>query len=238
MPTEPNATRKPTTQPLTPPPELLAPSATPRGRLPAWWRWAVVAGAALPLAAGWALLLLRANDPRADTRPIDVVKGFVAAIEAKVMPTRCCVCRADDLSPRDRPRSARVCRVPRAGALRRSRYELLDNDGDRAHVRWTATMHYTLDLGDERQTKRPPASIPPLSWPSSRATGTCIARRYRSRCRETHTTRHSACTSALAPALGRRPAPTHRTTRALASSGPSRWWARSAPGPPRSAAPR
>lgn len=151
MPTEPNATRKPTTQPLTPPPELLAPSATPRGRLPAWWRWAVV-GAALLLAAGLALLLLRANDPRADTRPIDVVKGFVAAIEAKDADAMLAFVEPTIYRREIGPEVRAYVEYLEQVRFESPRYELLDNDGDRAHVRWTATMHYTLDLGDERKT--------------------------------------------------------------------------------------
>lgn len=151
MPTEPTTTRKPATQPLTPPPDLLAPAAAPRARLPGWWRWAMLS-AGLLVAAGVALLLVRANDPRADTRPLEVVKGFAAAIEAK---------SADQMLSFVEPTIARREISPELRAyveyLREvrfdnPRYELLDNNGERAHVRWTASMHYVLDMGDEQKT--------------------------------------------------------------------------------------
>ncbi|MBK9943921.1 MAG: hypothetical protein U0Z44_04930 [Kouleothrix sp.] len=151
MPTEPSTTRKPVTQPLTPPPELLAREQRPRTPLPGWWRWALLA-AVLVLAGGVALLLLRSNDPRADTRPIEVVKGFAAALAAKdadamlgyVEPT---VFRRE-ISPEVRA----YVEYLEAVRFDNPRYELLDNDGERAHVRWTATMQYTLNLGDTRKS--------------------------------------------------------------------------------------
>lgn len=150
----PTGTRKPTTQPLTAPPELALPPPT-RAALPRWWRWALIAAVVL-LAGGGALLLLRNADPRADTRPLEVVKGFAAAIEARdadkmlgyVEPT---IFRRE-ISPEVRAYVEYLEQVQFADA----RYELLDNDGERAHVRWVATMRYTLDLGDERKSGERP----------------------------------------------------------------------------------
>ena len=34
-----------------------------------------------------------------------------------------------------------------------ARYTLIDSDGERAHVRWSATMAYTLDLGSLSPSK-------------------------------------------------------------------------------------
>ena len=144
-------TRKPSTQPLPALPEPLAPRAEPRQPLPRWWRWALLA-AGLLLAAGVALLLLRVNDPRNDARPIEVVKGFVGAIEAKnadamlqfVEPT---IARRE-ISPELRS----YVEYLREVRFDSPRYELLDNDGEQAHVRWIASMHYVLDLGDEQKT--------------------------------------------------------------------------------------
>lgn len=95
----------------------------------------------------------RAADPaRGDTQPIEVVKGFAAAIEAKdadrllalVEPT---VYRRE-ISPEVRAYVEYLEEV----RFDNPRYELLDNDGERAHVRWTANMVYTLNLGDERKS--------------------------------------------------------------------------------------
>jgi hypothetical protein len=148
---EPTQTKsKPTTQPLTPPPELSAP-APRRAPLPRWWAWAFLA-AVVALIGGGALLRTRAPDPLSDTRPVELVQGFAAAIVAKdadkmlgfVEPT---VYRRE-IGPEVRAYVEYLQDV----RFDNARYELLDNDGERAHVRWTATMHYTLNLGDETKT--------------------------------------------------------------------------------------
>jgi hypothetical protein len=142
---------KPTTQPLTPPPELPAPPSRQREPLPSWWRWAfLVAG--LVVIAGVVLLLTRAPNPASDTRPVEIVKGFADAIVAKdadkmlgfVEPT---VYRRE-IGPEVRAYVEYLQDV----RFDNARYELLDNDGQRAHVRWTATMHYTLNLGSETKS--------------------------------------------------------------------------------------
>jgi hypothetical protein len=149
---EPTPTRsKPTTQPLTPPPELGALTAPRRAPLPRWWSWAFIA-AALVLLGGGALLLTRTPDPMSDTRPVELVQGFAAAIAAKdadkmlgyVEPT---VYRRE-IGPEVRAYVEYLKEV----RFDNARYELVDNDGQRAHVRWTATMHYVLDLGDETKS--------------------------------------------------------------------------------------
>ncbi len=147
--------RKPTTQPLTPPPELSLPDTPRRRPLPAWWRWAFLA-AVVVLAGGAVLLLTRAPNPLSDTRPVELVQGFAAAIEAKdadkmlgfVEPT---VYRRE-IGPEVRAYVEYLQEV----RFDNSRYELLDNDGARAHVRWTATMHYTLNLGSETKSGERP----------------------------------------------------------------------------------
>lgn len=145
------ATRKPITQPLTPPPEPLAPSSTLRAPLPGWWRWALLA-AVLLLVAGGGLLLARANDPKRDTRPIEVVKGFAAAIEAKNADTMLSFVEPTIARREISPDLRSYVEYLREVRFDNARYELLDNDGDKAHVRWTASMHYVLDLGDEQKT--------------------------------------------------------------------------------------
>ena len=137
------ASRKPDTGPLAPPP---APFADPRRRRPLW-HWAALALVAA-LIAGVVVWVTRPPDPMQDPRPVEVVKGFVAAVEARdatamlayLEPT---VARRE-ISPEVRAYMAYVERI----SFSDSRYELLDNDGDRAHVRWTATMDYQVrELG-------------------------------------------------------------------------------------------
>ena len=139
--------RKPATGPLSPPPAPLAPD-DPRARRPSPWRWVVLAGAVVLIVGGF-ILFTRPPDPMSDQRPVEVVKGFVSAIEAKdaskmleyVEPT----IFKKEIGPEIRAYVEYIQLI----RFDDSRYELLDNDGDLAHVRWTATMHYELNLGSE-----------------------------------------------------------------------------------------
>ena len=143
---DPTTTRKPDTGPLTPP--AAPPIAAERpARVPGPWRWVILALVAA-LAIGVLVVVTRPPDPRADQRPVDVVKGFVAAVEAKdptkmlsyVEPT---VARRE-IGPEVRAYVEYIDTISFANP----RYELLDNDGDLAHVRWTAQMSYQLrELG-------------------------------------------------------------------------------------------
>jgi hypothetical protein len=144
----------PTTERLAPP----APPPRPKPRradLPGPLRW-VLLGGAIVLALALLLLLTRPSDPMSDTRPVEVVRGFAAAIEARdaskmlafVEPT---VYRRE-ISPEIRAYAEYL----QSASFANARYELLDSDGEIAHVRWTATMRYTLGLGDEaRSGERP-----------------------------------------------------------------------------------
>jgi len=145
------AERKRDTQPLTPPPELLAPAADRRPRSPSPWRWAILV-AGIALVATVIFLLTRPADPLTDTRPVEVVQGFASAIEARdaskmlsyVEPT---IFRRE-ISPEIRAYVEYLKDVRFTDA----RYTLLDSDGERAHVRWSATMAYTLDLGSQTKS--------------------------------------------------------------------------------------
>ena len=133
------------TGPLTLPP--VAPAALPRARPPIW-RWAAI-GALVALAIGAILYATWPADPLSDPRPVEVVRGFVAAVEAKdpskmlsyAVPTE----RKREIGPEVRAYLEYVEAISFSDA----RYTLLDNDGERAHVRWTATMHYRLNLGSQ-----------------------------------------------------------------------------------------
>jgi hypothetical protein len=143
------------TQPLTLPPELHAPSADRRPRLASPWRWALLV-ASIVLLAGVVFLLTRPVDPLSDTRPVEVVQGFAAALEARdasamlshVEPT---IFRRE-ISPEVRAYVEYLKDV----RFTNTSYTLLDSDGERAHVRWVATMVYTLDLGSETKSGERP----------------------------------------------------------------------------------
>jgi len=148
------AERKRDTQPLTPP-ELPAPREQRRPRVPGPWRWAILA-AGIALLASVVFLLTRPADPLSDARPVEVVQGFAAALEARdaskmlsyVEPT---IFRRE-ISPEIRAYDEYLKDVRFTDA----RYTLLDSDGERAHVRWVATMAYTLDLGSQTKSGERP----------------------------------------------------------------------------------
>jgi len=149
----------PATERLDPPAEsrpaeaLVAPSS--RRRLAGPLAWAI-AIAALAIAGGAIFLLTRPGDPMSDPRPVEVVQGFASAIESRdaskmlsfVEPT---VFRRE-ISPEIRSYVEHL----REARFENPRYQLLDSDGDVAHVRWTATMRYTLDLGSETRSGQRP----------------------------------------------------------------------------------
>ena len=84
------------------------------------------------------------NNPMNDQRPVEVVKGFATAIEAKdpskmlsyVEPT---VFRRE-MGPEIRAYIAYIETIH----FDNPRYEMLENDGEHARVRWTATARYQL----------------------------------------------------------------------------------------------
>ena len=158
---EPTTTRQPTADadqalPSTTrlaPPEPPAPMSP--ARLPGPALWAIIA-CLVALAGGAAFLLTRPSDPMSDPRPVEVVRGFAGAIEARdtskalsyVEPT---VFRRE-ISPEIRSYLERFAEV----RFENPSYQLLDSDGETAHVRWTATMRYTIGQGgDARSGQRP-----------------------------------------------------------------------------------
>ena len=71
--------QKADTGPLTLPPAILGEQ--PARRLPIWM-WGV-GGVAVALVIGAVIYLTRPADPMSDPRPVEIARGFVAAIEAK-----------------------------------------------------------------------------------------------------------------------------------------------------------
>jgi hypothetical protein len=142
------AQRKPDTGPLTPPPAPLRPSGDRRARPPSPWRWAIVAAVLVPLIGAF-FFFTRRPYPMSDQRPVEVVRGFAAAVEARdaskmlsyVEPT----VFKREIGPEIRAYIEYIKEIRFDGA----RYELLDNDGDIAHVRWSGTMRYQIDFGSE-----------------------------------------------------------------------------------------
>ena len=137
--------QKADTGPLTPPP--VAPKALPTRR-PLPWIWAAVALVAA-LVVGVAIYVTRQPDPLSDQRPVEVVKGFVAALEAKDASKALAFVVPTDIKKEIGPEVRAYLEYVESLSFSDANYQLVDNDGERAHVRWTATMHYKLDFGSE-----------------------------------------------------------------------------------------
>jgi hypothetical protein len=137
--------QKADTGPLTLPP--VAPSKLPTRR-PLLWVWA---GAALAVALviGAAIYFTRQPDPLSDPRPVEVVKGFVAALEAKDASKALAFVVPTDFKKEIGPEVRAYLEYVESLSFSDANYQLVDNDGERAHVRWTATMHYKLNFGSE-----------------------------------------------------------------------------------------
>jgi hypothetical protein len=133
------------TGPLTLPP--VAPSALPTRR-PLLWVWAVAALAAA-LIVGVAIFFTRQPDPLSDPRPVEVVRGFVAALEAKDASKALAFVVPTDIKKEIGPEVRAYLEYVESLSFSDANYQLVDNDGERAHVRWTAMMHYKLNFGSE-----------------------------------------------------------------------------------------
>jgi hypothetical protein len=139
------ADQKADTGPLTLPPVI--PSEQVARRRPLWM-WAVAAVAAV-LLIGAVVYFTRAPNPMSDTRPVEVVKGFVAAVEAKDASKMLSFVVPTDLKREIGPEVRAYLEYIEALSFSDAAYTLVDSDGQTAHVRWTATMHYKLNYGDE-----------------------------------------------------------------------------------------
>jgi hypothetical protein len=113
-----------------------------------WRRFAVPVIITLVLIGGIAPLVTVLNNPMNDQRPVAVVQGFAAAVEAKdpskmlsyVEPTRF----RKEIGPEIRSYVSYIESI----RFVNPQYQLLENDGRRALVRWTATAEYSLrELG-------------------------------------------------------------------------------------------
>ena len=150
--------RKRDTQPLTMPPELLAPSADRRNpdgwrgaRVPAPWRWAILV-TGIALVAGVVFVLTRPADPLTDPRPVEVVQGFASALEARDVSKMLSYVEPTLFRREISPEIRAYVEYLREVRFTDASYTLIDSDGERAHVRWNATMAYTLDLGSQTKS--------------------------------------------------------------------------------------
>jgi hypothetical protein len=144
--------RKAETGPL--PPLPTAPSAPPNRRPTPRWVW-LLAGAGAVLLAVLALLVLRPPDPLADPRPVETVRGFVAAIEARDATKMLSYLEPSVLKRQIGPEVRAYVEYIHEMRFDDARYELLASDGERARVRLTATLRYTVDYGELRSGERP-----------------------------------------------------------------------------------
>jgi hypothetical protein len=137
--------QKADTGPLALPP--VAPGDLPPRRRPLWV-WAFAALAAVVL-IGVVVYATRQPDPLSDPRPIEVVKGFVAALEAKDASKALAFVVPTEIKKEIGPEVRAYLEYVDTLNFSDTNYQLVDNDGERAHVRWTATMHYKLNFGSE-----------------------------------------------------------------------------------------
>lgn len=131
-----------------------APSTPPNRPARRWWLWAAAGGlAALALVA--ALLLALQANALADQRPVETVRGFIAALEARDATQMLAHVEPTVLKRQIGPEVRAYVEYIKEIRFDDARYELLSNDGERARVRMTATMRYTIDYGEERSGERP-----------------------------------------------------------------------------------
>jgi hypothetical protein len=143
--------RKVDTGPLPELPELpTAPAAPPNRPKTPLWRWTALAAVAL-IALGAALFLLRPADPLADPRPVAVVEGFAEAIEARDATRMLSYVEPTVLKKQIGPEVRAYLEYIQEIRFENARYELLENDGRTARVRWTGTMYWRIDYGEVRE---------------------------------------------------------------------------------------
>lgn len=139
------------------PEHLVAQGSTPRpvATQPLLQQRGVQIGLGLVLALmliGALAFLTRPPDPMSDPRPVEVTQRFVAAIEARDVNAMLALVEPTVLKREMRPELTAYIDYIEEARFENATYQLIDNDGERAHVRWTATMHYRLNYGDEIKT--------------------------------------------------------------------------------------
>lgn len=109
-----------------------------------WLRPALIALAVLVLISAAALAIRLFNNPAADTRPVEVVQGFAAALEQRDVSTMLSYVEPTayrrEFGPELRAYTAYLEQI----TFRDATYELVSNDGQTAQVRWRATADYTV----------------------------------------------------------------------------------------------
>jgi uncharacterized membrane protein YvbJ len=145
---DPNPVSKGDTGPLVLPEDL---QESPPSAKPPIWMWVLAALGAL-LVLGALVFLFSFLNRQNNTSPIAVVEGFVKAVEERnasamlsfMVPTE----QKREIGPEIRAYLSYIERIQ----FQNSQYSLLDNNGQVAHVRWTADMQYELNLGDEQRS--------------------------------------------------------------------------------------
>lgn len=133
--------RKVDTGPLPPLPAEPPPRARSRP-------WGVIAGvAALALAALAVWIMTRPPDPLQDPRPVEVVRNFVAATEARDVSRMLELVEPTDLKRQMSPELRAYMEYVTEFDFTNDVYTLVDSDGSIAHVRLTGMVRYTLDYG-------------------------------------------------------------------------------------------
>lgn len=131
-----------------------APSTPPNRRRAPRWVWLAL-GAFFALLALLALFFLRPRDPLADPRPVAAVQGFVAAMEARDATRMLSFVEPSVLKKQMGPEVRAYVEYIRELRFENPRYELVQSDGERARVRMTSTLAYSIDYGEVRSGRRP-----------------------------------------------------------------------------------
>jgi hypothetical protein len=124
----------------------------------------MVLGAVALLILAATLFALRPADPMADQRPVEVVRGFAAAIEARDATAMLAYVEPTVLKKQIGPEVRAYVEYIEEVRFSDARYELLANDGRRATVRWRATMDYRINYGEVRSGTAPVDATYALRW--------------------------------------------------------------------------
>lgn len=110
---------------------------------------ALLLGALAALGIGAIIYLAWPADPLRDPRPAAVVQAFSAAIAARDVTQMLSYVEPTVFRREIGPELRAYIEYLDSAQFDDSSYTLVDNDGQRAHVRWKAKLHYQLNLGSQ-----------------------------------------------------------------------------------------